>query len=199
MIDYPYYRPSEAELSAFVATQTLGRLVTANASGGPHIGLYPYVTDGTAVEVHLVKNDAQIGDLRQNPQVVFEVDEVLTFVPSYLEHPESAQAADHYYRAVIMEGEARVSTDPAAIADHLGRLVARYQPERGYRAVTVDDPMYAPALARLAMVRIQPVRVWAKFKIGQQVPAEHRDQVARGLRARGHGSIADLFDRGTPR
>jgi transcriptional regulator len=195
MIDYPYYRPSEAELTAFIAAQTLGRLVTANSSGCPHIGLYPFLTDGEAVEVHLVKTDAQISDLRQNPQVVFEVDEVLTFVPSYLEHPESAQAADHYYRCAIIEGQARVSNDPEAIADHLRRLVARYQPERGHREVTASDPLYAPALTRLAMIRIQPSRVWAKFKHGQQVPAEHRSQVSRGLRARGQDDIADLFDR----
>lgn len=168
MIDYPYYRPSPAELTAFIEAQRMGRLVTADATGRPHIGLYPFVMNGEAVEVHLVKGDAQVADLRANPQVVFEVDEILTFVPSYLEHPESAQAADHYYRAAIVEGEASVSSDPEMVAAHLRRLVARYQPERGYREVTATDPLYAPALSRLATVRIQPARVWAKFKMGQQ-------------------------------
>jgi uncharacterized protein len=197
MIDYPYYRPSQAALATFIEAQRLGRLVTANPDGRPHIGLYPFVPDGDAIELHLVKADAQVTDLRQNPQVVFEVDEVLTFVPSYLEHVESAQAADHYYRTAIVEGEARVTTDAEAVADHLRRLIARYQPERGYREVSATDALYAPAIARLAMIRIVPARVWGKFKHGQQVPAEHRDAVARGLRARGQGSIADLFDRGT--
>ncbi len=199
MIDYPYYRPSHAELMAFVEAQRMGRLVTADATGRPHIGLYPFVVNGEAVEVHLVKGDAQVADLRANAQVVFEVDEVLAFVPSYLEHPESAQAADHYYRAVVFEGEASVSNDPEMVAAHLRRLVARYQPERGYREVTASDPLYAPALTRLATIQIQPTRVWAKFKLGQQVPAEQRDQVARGLRARGQSPIADFFERGTSR
>jgi predicted FMN-binding regulatory protein PaiB len=197
MIDYPYYRPSPAALTAFIGAQRMGRLVTADADGRPHIGLYPFVPNSDAIELHLVKTDAQIADLRQNPHVIFEVDEILTFVPSYLEHLESAQAADHYYRAAILEGEARVTTDAEAVADHLRRLVARYQPERGYREVSAADPLYAPGIARLAMIRIDPTRVWGKFKHGQQVPAEHRTHVSRGLRARGHDAIADLFDRGT--
>jgi nitroimidazol reductase NimA-like FMN-containing flavoprotein (pyridoxamine 5'-phosphate oxidase superfamily) len=168
VIDYPHYRPTPAELAAFMASQRIGRLVSANAEGCPHIGLYPFVTVGDAVELHLVKGDAQVADIRENPKVVFEVDEILTFMPSYLEHPESAQRADHYYRSVIIEGEAHIANEPDVVADHLSRLVMRYQPEGGYRPVTAADPMYEPGVARLVMIRIEPTRVWGKFKLGQQ-------------------------------
>jgi nitroimidazol reductase NimA-like FMN-containing flavoprotein (pyridoxamine 5'-phosphate oxidase superfamily) len=94
VIDYPFYRPTPAELAEFMAAQRMGRLVTANAEGCPHIGLYPFVTVGETVELHLVKGDAQVADIRQNAKVAFEVDEVLEFVPSYFEHPESGQRAD---------------------------------------------------------------------------------------------------------
>jgi len=184
VIDYPYYRPTPAELAEFIRAQRMGRLVTAGADGCPHIGLYPFVTDGDAVELHLVKGDAQVTDIRQNAKVVFEVDEVLEFVPSYFEHPESGQRADHYYRAVVMEGEARLASEPDAVADHLNRLITRYQPERGYRTVTATDPMYAPAVVRLVMIRIQPTRVWGKFKLGQQLSPDDRERVVRALRIR---------------
>lgn len=168
MIDYPYYRPTAAELTALIAAQRLGRLVTVGAEGQPHIGIYPFVTNGDAIELHLVKGDSQVTDVRQNIKVIFEVDEVLSFVPSYLEHPESGQHADHYYRTAIVEGAARITTEAEVVADHLGRLIARYQPEGGYRPITHTDPMYAPGVARLAMIRIEPTRVWGKFKLGQQ-------------------------------
>jgi nitroimidazol reductase NimA-like FMN-containing flavoprotein (pyridoxamine 5'-phosphate oxidase superfamily) len=168
VIDYPFYRPTAAELAAFIASQRMGRLVTANAEGCPHIGLYPFVTDGEAVEVHLVKGDGQVADIRQNPRVVFEVDEILAFMPSYLEHPESGQKADHHYRTAMIEGEARIADEPDVVAEHLSRLIARYQPEGGYRPVTAPDPMYAPGVGRLVMIRVEPTRVWAKFKLGQQ-------------------------------
>jgi nitroimidazol reductase NimA-like FMN-containing flavoprotein (pyridoxamine 5'-phosphate oxidase superfamily) len=168
VIDYPHYRPTPAELAAFIASQRMGRLITASAEGRPHIGLYVFVTDGDAVELHLVKGDAQVADIRENTKVVFEVDEILTFMPSYLEHPESAQRADHYYRSVIIEGEARIANEPDVVADHLSRLVMRYQPEGGYRPVTAADPMYEPGVSRLVMIRIAPTRTWGKFKLGQQ-------------------------------
>jgi predicted FMN-binding regulatory protein PaiB len=184
VIDYPFYRPTAAELAAFIANQRMGRLITANAEGCPHIGLYPFVTDGDAVEVHLVKGDGQVADIRENPKVVFEVDELLAFVPSYFEHPESGQGADHYYRTAIIEGEARIANEPDAVVDHLNRLITRYQPERGYRTVTATDPMYAPGVARLVMIRIEPTRVWGKFKVGQQLSPELHERVAHALRMR---------------
>ena len=168
MIDYPYYRPTPDERTSFVAAQGMGRLVTVSAEGRPHIGLYPFVTVGEAIELHLVKGDAQVVDMRQNANVVFEVDEVLSFVPSYVEHPESAQAADHHYRTVIFEGEAHIEHEAASVADHLNRLISRYQPEQGYRPVSAIDPLYIPGIARLVMIRIDPTHVWAKFKLGQQ-------------------------------
>jgi uncharacterized protein len=182
MIDYPYYRPTPAELATFIAAQRLGRLVTVSAESDPHIGLYPFVTNGDAVELHLVKGDDQVSDIRQNAKVVFEVDEVLSFVPSYYEHPENGQKADHYYRTAIIEGRAHISNEPDAVADHLSRLIARYQPERGYRPITPGDPMYAPGVLRLAMIRIEPTRVWGKFKLGQQLSPEDRARVSRVIR-----------------
>lgn len=164
MIDYPYYRPTPAELTAFIEAQGIGRLVTA----APRIGLYPFVMNGDAVELHLVKGDDQVSDVRQNAKVLFEVDEVLSFVPSYVEHPESAQKADHFYRTAIIEGQALITADPESVAAHLNRLIARYQPEGRYRPVTASDPMYTPGVARLVMIRIDPTRVWGKFKLGQQ-------------------------------
>lgn len=193
MIDYPFYRPTPAELTAFIASQRLGRLVTA----APRIGLYPFVMNGDAIELHLVKGDAQVADIRDNARVVFEVDEVLAFVPSYFEHPESGQKADHYYRAAMIEGEATLTNDPDAVAEHLSRLIARYQPERGYRPISHTDPMYAPGVARLAMIRIVPSRVWGKFKLGQQLSAEDRSRVSNAVRTRnapGDERSADLVD-----
>ena len=184
MIDYPFYRPTPDELTAFVAGQRMGRLITVSAEGRPHIGLYPFVTVGDAIELHLVKGDAQVADMRQTAKVAFEVDEILSFVPSYFENPESAQAADHYYRTVILEGDAHIENEPNAVAAHLNRLVARYQPEQGYRPVSAIDPMYAPGVARLAMIRIEPTRVWGKFKLGQQLSEEDRARVAKALAVR---------------
>jgi len=84
MIFHGYYSDvPDAELDRFVDSQELGRLITVGADGTPHVGLYPFVRDGGAVDLHLVQADEQIADLDARPRCVFEVDEALAVIPSY--------------------------------------------------------------------------------------------------------------------
>ncbi len=173
-----------AEIDRFVRAQALGRLVTA-AGGVPHIGLYPFVYDGDAIEIHLVRTDEQIADLRIAPRCVFEVDDVLAVIPSYWVHPESAAVATAYHRTVIFECEAALSDDPAALVEQQVRLMARYQPEGGFRVLAPDDPLYRGALARLTAVHLRITACRPKFKLGQNRPAESRARIVDELRKRG--------------
>jgi len=172
------------EIDRFVATQELGRLVTA--SGGlPHIGLYPFVYDGRAIEIHLVRRDEQIADLRALSRCVFEVDEVLAVIPSYWVHAESAAVATAYHRTVIFECAATLSDDPAVLVEQQRRLMGRYQPEGGFRALAPDDPLYRGALAQLTAVHLEVTACRPKFKLGQNRPATSRARIVQELRRRG--------------
>src|SRR5262245_12902983 len=116
------------EIARFVQAQELGRLVTVDAAGTPHIGLYPFAPDGAAFEIHLVRSDEQMADLQARSRCLFEVDEILGVIPSYWVHPESAVMATAYHRTVIFDCEATVSDDASALAEQQTRLLARYQP-----------------------------------------------------------------------
>lgn len=181
--------PAE-EIERFVGAQELGRLVTVGADGAPHIGLYPFAYDGRALEVHLVRTDEQITDLRAHPRCVFEVDEVLGVIPSYWVHPENGIMATAYHRTVIFECEATVSDDGAALAAQQMRLMARYQPEGGFRAVTAEDPMYRGAIAHIAAVRLEIRHRRAKFKLGQNRPPDVRARIIEEFRKRGRPNDA---------
>lgn len=186
MIFHDYYakiRP--ADVDRFVGEQELGRLITVGADGTPHLGLYPFVHEGDTVDLHLVRRDEQIVDLRARPRCVFEVDEVLAVIPSYWVHSEYAGAATAYHRTVIFECVATVVEDSAAVAAQQARLLARYQPEGGFRTLSVDDPLYRGALAQLAAVRLEIARRRPKFKLGQNRPAEARRRIVAELRTRG--------------
>ncbi len=197
MIFHDYYAtiPS-AEVERFVAAQEMGRLVTVGEEG-PHIGLYPFAYGEGAVEIHLVRTDEQTLDLRARPRCVFEVDEVLGVIPSYWVDPENAIMATAYHRTVIFECAAAVAEDPAALAEQQGRLLARYQPEGGFRRVGVDDPMYKRALHHLAAVRLTVERTRVKFKLAQNRTADVRRRIAAELRQRGRpndGRAADALE-----
>jgi predicted FMN-binding regulatory protein PaiB len=195
MIFHAYYADiPRAEIDRFVQAQELGRLVTVSDAGTPHLGLYPFVYDGTAVELHLVIDDEQTRDLRAHPACVFEVDEVLGVVPSYWVHKENAGAATAYHRTVVFECVATVVADPERLAAQQVRLLARYQPEGGYRPIDASDPLYRGMLGMLAAVRLEVRNVRPKWKLGQNRPPETRRAVAAELRRRGRPNDARAAD-----
>lgn len=195
MIFHDYYAeiPHE-EIDRFIATQEMGRLVTVSEDGTPHVGLYNFVYAPPAIELHLVRGDEQVADLKARPRCAFEVDEVLAVIPSHWVHPEYAGSATAYHRTVIFECRASVIKDPAAVAAQQLRLLARYQPEGGFRAVSPEDPLYRSALEQLAAVRLTVERTRVKFKLAQNRPPEIRRRIVAALRQRGRPGDAQAAD-----
>jgi transcriptional regulator len=186
MIFHGYYADmSDAEVDAFVQAQRMGRLVTVGTDGTPHLGLYNFVYDGSSVELHIVRADEQVSDLRARGRCVFELDEILTVIPSYWVHPEYAGTATSYHRTVIFECEATVLDEPRAVVAQLERLLAKHQPEGGFRRPSADDPMYTGALGQLAALRLAISRRRVKFKLAQNRPPEVRRGLIGELRKRG--------------
>ncbi len=197
MIFHEYYSDvPRDEIDHLVVSQELARLVTVGEDSVPHIGLYPFVYDGKTLDLHLVRSDEQITDLKARPRCVLEVDEVLAVIPSYWVSPEYGGAATAYHRTVIFECEARVQEDPSAVAAQQERLLARYQPEGGFRPLDPNSPLYRGAMAQLAAVTLEINRWRAKFKLGQNRPVEARRKVIAELRKRGRpndGRAADAL------
>src|SRR4029077_9896197 len=197
MIFHDYYSDvPRDDVDRLVQSQELARLVTVGDDAMPHVGLYPFVYDGKTVDLHLVRSDEQIQDLKARPRCVLEVDEVLAVIPSYWVHSEYAGAGTACHGTVIFECEARVEEDPEAVAAQQQRLLARYQPEGGFRPLDPNNPLYRGAMAQLAAVTLQINRWRAKFKLGQNRPVEARRQVIAELRKRGRpndGRAADAL------
>jgi predicted FMN-binding regulatory protein PaiB len=154
------------------------------------VGLYPFVRSEGTVDLHMVREDEVAVDLRARPRCIFEVDEPLGVIPSYWVHAEYGGSATAYHRTVIFECTATVVDEPGAVAAQQQRLMARYQPEGGFRAIDADDPLYRRALRQLAAVRLTVERVRTKFKLGQNRPPETRRQVVQFLRERGRPNDA---------
>jgi uncharacterized protein len=195
VIFHAYYADvPAAQVDGFIDAQELGRLITVGADGTPHVGLYPFVRSEGAVDLHVVREDEVAVDLRARPRCVFEVDEPLGVIPSYWVHAEYGGSATAYHRTVIFECTASVVDEEAAVAAQQRRLLARYQPEGGFRAIDAEDPLYRGALRQLAAVRLTVERVRTKFKLGQNRSPETRRQVVQFLRERGRPNDARAAD-----
>jgi predicted FMN-binding regulatory protein PaiB len=173
------------EIDRFVRAQELGRLVTVGADGTPHLGLYPFTYDGTAFEIHLVRSDEQVTDLEARPRCLFELDEVLATIPSYWVDPENAIFATAYHRTVMFECEAAISDDAKVLAEQQTRIMARYQPEGGFRPVSAEEPLYRGAIAHICALRLRIRARRAKFKLAQNRPVDARAKIVEQLRKRG--------------
>jgi uncharacterized protein len=181
-------------VDAFVQSAHMGRLVSVGADGSPHIGLYPFVYLGHAVEMHLNRKDEQYADLKERARCLFEIDEVLATIPSYWIHPEDAVMATAYHRTVIFECDAVLSEDATVLAAQQARIMKRYQPEGGYKAIAPDDPLYRAAIAHIVALRLDVRARRVKFKLGQNRAPEVRANVARELRKRGRHDDASAAD-----
>jgi len=182
------------DLDAFVRGCELGRLVTVSTEGAPHVGLYPFVYEGDGIEIHLHRKDEQLADLRASARCAFEVDEVLGTIPSYWIDPEDAVMATAYHRTVLFDCHANVSDDASVLAAQQARIMARYQPEGGFRPIAPEDPLYRAAIGTIAAVRLEIRGRRAKWKIGQNRPPEVRAKVVAELRRRGRATDARAAD-----
>ncbi len=195
MIFHEYYAAvPDDDVERFIDGQELGRLVTIGGDGTPHIGLYPFVRSPGTIALHLVRTDEQVEDLERHPRCVFAVDEVLGIIPSYWVHAEYAGSATAYHRTVIFECDGVVSRDAAAVVAQQQKLLARYQPEGGFRTLAADDALYRGALAQLAALRLTVRQRRVKFKLGQNRPPETRRQIIAELRRRGRPMDARAAD-----
>lgn len=186
MIYYDYYADvSEAAIAALLAEAELGRLVTINAAGHPDLGLYPFVFHNDTVDIHLNRKDSQFADLCARPRVLFEVDDVLGVIPSYWVDPDSAVMATAYHRTLLFECEAQVLDDVRSLADQQMTMLARYQPEGGFKPVDANDPIYTGALHAIAAISLRVVARRVKFKLAQNRSVAARRQIIGKLRARG--------------
>jgi len=197
VIFYDYYADVPPEVvDAFVGECELGRLVTASAEGVPHIGLYPFVYERPAIALHANQADELLADLAVNPRCLFEVDDVLGVIPSHWIHPEDAVMATAYHRTVVFECTATLSADPDALAAQQMRLLARYQPEGGFRPVALEHPHYRGAIATIRAIRLDIHATRVKFKLAQNRTPQVRTNIIAQLRKRGRpndGRAADLL------
>ncbi|TMF84866.1 MAG: FMN-binding negative transcriptional regulator [Chloroflexi bacterium] len=188
------YPPDQQAADEFVAQMRHGTLIACPPGGHPQVSILPFVRGGGYIELHCVQGDPTLDAVRANPLVTFFVSDFLAWSPHDWVDPVDAGKATLHFRAVAFECEAEgVSTDPAAVAGALRRLLAAYEPDRTYEPPAPGD-FYGPRLNRLATMRLRELRRHVKFKTGPAATPAARQLVADHLRARGEPGDARAAD-----
>lgn len=132
--------------------------------------------------------------IRRQHQVCFTVADEYALIPSYFSDPELACPATAYFKSVTAYGQAEMVEDLTEKAAVLSLFMQKLQPQGGYAPIEADDPRYRPRLKGVAVVRIVPEELTAKFKFGQNLKEDERAGITRGLAERDGARDAETLE-----
>jgi nitroimidazol reductase NimA-like FMN-containing flavoprotein (pyridoxamine 5'-phosphate oxidase superfamily) len=172
-----YEIQSKDKIIQFLNSQPVGRIASLDSNGYPQIIPMNFVYHDGAIYMHSHPFGEKLDNIRRNPNVGFEVDQHICFLPSYYFHPTDASQADTLYISVVMKGKAEIVHDNEEKATALNALMEKYQREGRYE--TLDSNM--PSVHEVAIIKVIPKDTHGKYKIGQQWPRPYRLKMARNI------------------
>lgn len=141
--------------------------------------------------VHLARPNPVWAHLEAAREVRLAVVGDYAYVPSYWrakegENPEQGVPTS-YYSAVQFLCRPSVVDDPEEKAAILQTQLGDFQPEGGHAAMSADSAPYGRMLSGIRGLRLEVLRVDAKFKYDDHKPVGHRQRVSDHLDERGRG------------
>jgi nitroimidazol reductase NimA-like FMN-containing flavoprotein (pyridoxamine 5'-phosphate oxidase superfamily) len=172
-----YEIQSKDKIIQFLNNQPVGRIASLDSNGYPQVIPMNFVYHDGVIYMHSHPFGEKLDNIRRNPNVGFEVDQHICFLPSYYFHPSDASQADTLYISVVMKGKAEIVQDKDEKAIALNALMSKYQKEGRYESL--DSNM--PSVHEVAVIKVIPKDMHGKYKIGQQWTGPYRLKMARNI------------------
>jgi len=184
----------DGEWQGWVAgTDRFGMLVVNNLdpARAPLVLPTHFTVAGQEVLLHLAEPNPVWPHLGAAAEVRLVMVGDYAYIPSYWRAkaggPDEDGVPTSYYASLQFVCLRAIIDDPEDKVDILTAQLADLQPEGGHAVVGVDAPPYGRMLPGIRGVRLQVLRVEAKFKYDDHNPVEHRQQVIGRLEDRDHG------------
>ena len=168
---------SKEKIKEFLNEEHVGRICSLDKEGYPQIIPMNFVYLNDVIYMHSHTKGEKLDNIRANQKVGFEVDRELEFLPSYFEDPDDASLADTLYISVVIKGIGKIIEDRQEKTLALNGLMEKYQSEGGYVPIKPDMQV----LDEVSVIKVTPETITGKYKIGQQWPKEHRENIARKI------------------
>ena len=172
-----YEIQSKHKIIEFLNEQPVGRVASLDGSGYPQVIPMNFVYHDGAVYMHSHPFGEKLDNIRRNPNVGFEVDQHIYFLPSYFFHPTDASQADTLYISVVIKGKAELVHGNEEKALALNALMEKYQKEGRYEALVAN----MPSVHEVAIIKVIPRDIRGKYKIGQHWTRPYRLKMARNI------------------
>jgi uncharacterized protein len=172
-----YEIKSKHKMIEFLNGQQVGRIASLDGNGYPQVIPMNFVYHDGVIYMHSHPFGEKLDNIRRNPNVGFEVDQHVCFLPSYYFHPTDASQADTLYISVVIKGKAEIVNRIEEKAIALNALMEKYQKEGRYEALDANTP----SVHEVAIIRINPKDMRGKYKIGQHWARPYRLKMARNI------------------
>jgi uncharacterized protein len=172
-----YEIKSKHKMVDFLNGQPVGRIASIDMNGYPQVIPMNFVHHNGLIYMHSHPFGEKLDNIRRNPNVGFEVDQHICFLPSYYFHKTDASQADTLYISVVIKGNAQIVQGNEEKALALNALMEKYQKEGRYEAL--DSNM--PSVREVTVIKITPREMHGKYKIGQHWARPYRLKMARNI------------------
>lgn len=165
---------SREKIDEFLEREHIGRVASLDGNGCPQVIPMNYVYLDGFIYMHSHTRGEKLDNIRRDARVGFEVDRELEFLPSYFEDPSDASLADTLYVSVVIKGTGTIVHDRDEKVRALNGLMTKYQPEGGYEPIRPEMGV----VDAVHIIRIAPVTMHGKYKIGQHMSRKRRQKLA---------------------
>jgi uncharacterized protein len=172
-----YQIRSKEKIIEFLNSQPAGRIASIDNNGYPQIIPMNFVYYDGLIYMHSRPFGEKLENIRRNPNVGFEVDQHICFLPSYYFHPTDASQADTLYISVVIKGKAEIVHNNEEKARALNALMKKYQKEGRYEALDAN----MPSVHEVAIIKVIPTDMRGKYKVGQHWAPPYRLKMARNI------------------
>jgi nitroimidazol reductase NimA-like FMN-containing flavoprotein (pyridoxamine 5'-phosphate oxidase superfamily) len=168
---------SKEKIKEFLDKEHVGRIASIDENDYPQIIPMNFVFLEDAIYMHSHTRGEKLENVTRNEKVGFEVDRELEFLPSYFEDPKNASLADTLYISVVIKGKGEIVKDKKEKTNVLNGLMKKYQPEGKYEPISLEMGV----LDEVAIIKITPDSMKGKYKIGQNLQAKARMELAKKI------------------
>lgn len=180
---------SPEKIVEFLSAEHIGRVASIDKDGFPQVIPMNYVLLDGIIYMHSHVHGEKLENILRDDRVGFEVDRELEFLPSYFEDPQDASVADTLYISVVIKGQGSIISDREEKARALNELMIKYQPEGGYEPVNPEMDV----VDAVSIIKVRPITIHGKYKIGQHMRREKRQELAQKILTRGSPTAVETL------
>ena len=181
---------SKEKIAEFLNSEQTGRISSIDSEGYPQIIPMNFVFLNDVIYMHSHTKGEKLENIKRNQKVGFEVDRSLEFLPSYFSDPKDASLADTLYISVVIKGLGSIIGDRDEKTLALNGLMTKYQPEGGYEPIKPEMDV----LNEVAVIKIVPMTLRGKYKIGQGLRHEERIELGGKILERNSATAKETLE-----